>query len=169
MTSASTVTRTVISHSPAETRRLGEAIGQMAQPGDVIGMVGSLGAGKTEMVKGIAQGMGISETAVRSPTFVLMQIYDGRVPLYHIDLYRWEGDEVGLEDAIGGDGVAVIEWADRGRDLSGRELLPPDRVWVAIRNTQDEDREITVTRDAAGGVEWICQMEQKWTILIAKQ
>ena len=161
MTSADTAARTVISRSPAETRRLGEAIGQMARRGDVIGLVGPLGAGKTEMVKGIARGMGIDEMGVNSPTFTLMQIYDGKMPLYHIDLYRWAGDEGGLDDAIFGDGVAVVEWADLGRDLSGRDLLPTDRIWVTIRYTQDEEREITVARDAPDGGEWLCRIDSR--------
>jgi len=160
---------TVISRSPAATRRLGEAMGRMARLGDVIGLVGPLGAGKTEMVKGIAQGMGIGETVVTSPTFVLMQIYDGKIPLYHIDLYRWAGDDVGLDDAIFGDGVVVIEWADRSRDLSGRDLLPPDRLWVTIRYTQGKERAITVTRDAPDGGAWIRRMEQTWTTLADKR
>jgi len=158
----------MISRSPLETRRLGEVIGQMVRSGDVIGLVGPLGAGKTEMVKGIARGMGIDEV-VTSPTFVLTRIYEGTVPLYHIDLYRWVGDDVGLDDAIFGDGVAVVEWADRGRDLLGRDLLPAHRIQVTIRDAQGDTREITVTCNGPAGAGWLGRMEQTWTTLADKR
>jgi tRNA threonylcarbamoyladenosine biosynthesis protein TsaE len=108
---------TFISHSPAETESLGERWGREAQSGLVIGLSGDLGAGKTQLVKGIARGLGIA-ARVHSPTFTLVNEYDGgRLRLFHLDLYRLEtrGQIVsaGLEEFLQPDGVAVIEWAER--------------------------------------------------------
>jgi tRNA threonylcarbamoyladenosine biosynthesis protein TsaE len=111
---------TFISHSPAETESLGERWGRAAQPGLVIGLSGDLGAGKTQLVKGLARGLGIT-ARVHSPTFTLVNEYGGgRRRLFHLDLYRLEtrGQIVsaGLEEFLQPDGVAVIEWAERLED-----------------------------------------------------
>ena len=108
---------TNISHSPAETESLGEAWGRAAKTGLVIALSGDLGAGKTQLVKGIARGLGIT-TRVHSPTFTLVNIYTGgRLTLFHLDLYRLESQEqilsAGLEEYLNPNGVAVIEWAER--------------------------------------------------------
>ncbi len=108
---------TNISHSPSETIALGEAWGRTAQPGLVIGLCGELGAGKTQLVKGVALGLGI-DAAVQSPTFALINIYTGgRLTLFHLDLYRLDTPEqiraAGLEEYLCPEGVTVIEWADR--------------------------------------------------------
>ncbi len=108
---------TFISHSPAETQSLGEAWGRTAQPGWVIALSGELGAGKTQLVKGVARGLGIA-ARVHSPTFTLVNEYSGgRLRLFHLDLYRLETREqilsAGLEEFLPPDGVAVIEWAER--------------------------------------------------------
>jgi tRNA threonylcarbamoyladenosine biosynthesis protein TsaE len=108
---------TIISHSPAETAALGEAWGRDARSGLVIGLSGDLGAGKTQLVKGLARGLGSPEL-VRSPTFALVNAYTGgRLPLFHLDLYRLETREqiigAGLEEYLTPEGVAVIEWAER--------------------------------------------------------
>lgn len=107
---------TYISHSPAETEALGEKWGQAATSGLVIALSGDLGAGKTQLVKGLARGLGILER-VHSPTFAILNIYrGGRLPLFHLDLYRLETRAqiagAGLEDYLQPDGVAVIEWAE---------------------------------------------------------
>ena len=112
---------TCISHSPAGTAALGETGGRDAAPGLVIGLCGDLGAGKTQLVKGLARGLGITE-GVRSPTFALVNIYGGgRLPLYHLDLYRLETREqitaAGLEEYLKPEGVTVIEWAERWFDV----------------------------------------------------
>jgi len=109
-----------ISHSPAETESLGEAWGRAAQSGLVIALSGDLGAGKTQLVKGIARGLGIS-ARVHSPTFTLINVYSGgRLPLFHIDLYRLETREqilsAGIEEYLRPAGVTVIEWAERWFD-----------------------------------------------------
>ena len=107
----------LISHSPAETEALGEQFGRAAQHGWVIALSGDLGAGKTQFVKGLARGLGIS-SRVHSPTFTLVVEYTGgRLDLYHLDLYRLETAEeilsAGIEDFLQPDGVAVIEWAEK--------------------------------------------------------
>jgi len=112
---------TFISHSPAETESLGAAWGRAAQRGWVIALSGELGAGKTQLVKGVARGLGIA-ARVHSPTFTLVNEYDGgRLQLFHLDLYRLETREqilsAGLEEFLPPDGVAVIEWAERIYDL----------------------------------------------------
>jgi tRNA threonylcarbamoyladenosine biosynthesis protein TsaE len=108
---------TFISHSPAETESLGERWGREAVLGQVIGVSGDLGAGKTHLVKGLARGLGIAQR-VHSPTFSLVNIYSGgRLPLFHLDLYRLETPEqirsAGLEEYLRPVGVTVIEWAER--------------------------------------------------------
>lgn len=108
---------TFTSHSPAETESLGETWGREAQPGLVIALSGDLGAGKTQLVKGIARGLGVT-SRIHSPTFTLVNQYSGgRLPLFHLDLYRLETPEqilsAGLEEYLRPDGVAVIEWAER--------------------------------------------------------
>jgi len=108
---------TFISHNPAETESLGECWGRAARRGLVIALSGDLGAGKTQLVKGIARGLGVT-TRTHSPTFTLVNEYDGgRLKLFHLDLYRLETREqifsAGMEEFLQPDGVAVIEWAER--------------------------------------------------------
>src|SRR5437870_6809587 len=108
---------TFISRSPEETMALGEQWGRVATSGWVIGLTGDLGAGKTQLIKGIARGLGIT-AGVHSPTFALINIYEGgRLTLFHLDLYRLETRKqitsAGLEEYLNPDGVAVIEWAER--------------------------------------------------------
>jgi len=112
---------TFISHSPAETESLGAEWGRAAQSGWVIALSGELGAGKTQLVRGVAAGLGIA-ARVHSPTFTLVNEYDGgRLQLFHLDLYRLEtGGQIlsaGLEEFLSPDGVTVIEWAERIYDL----------------------------------------------------
>jgi tRNA threonylcarbamoyladenosine biosynthesis protein TsaE len=106
--------------SPQETRALGARLGLALEPGDVIALEGDLGSGKTELVKGIAEGLGVTST-VHSPTFVLRHRYAGRIPLEHYDLYRLDGGswiDTGLDEP-GEDAVAVIEWPARASALEG--------------------------------------------------
>jgi tRNA threonylcarbamoyladenosine biosynthesis protein TsaE len=112
---------TFISHSPAETETLGEKFGRAARHGLVIALSGELGAGKTQLVKGLARGLGIT-ARVHSPTFTLVNEYGGgRLKLFHLDLYRLESRaqimSAGLEEFLQPNGVAVIEWAERIYDL----------------------------------------------------
>src|SRR5262245_24927420 len=108
----------VMSPSTADTQLLGERLGQLLDAGDIVCLYGELGSGKTVLSKGIAKGLGVSqERAVRSPSFVLIQRYQGRVTVYHADLYRLDGPaevaDIGLHDLLGSDGVVIIEWADK--------------------------------------------------------
>ena len=114
-----------------DTYELGEKIGQMAKPGMVISLTGDLGVGKTVFTQGLATGLGIEEP-VNSPTFTIVQVYEeGRLPLYHFDVYRIgdieEMDEIGYEDYFYGEGVCLIEWADLIR-----EILPEQMCRVTI-------------------------------------
>jgi len=109
--------RTTVTRSEDETRALGRNLSRSLQAGDVVLLTGDLGMGKTVFARGIAQGLGVSEDEVRSPSFTLVNRYHGRVTLYHIDLYRIDRpedlDELGLEEFLGVDGIAVVEWAER--------------------------------------------------------
>jgi tRNA threonylcarbamoyladenosine biosynthesis protein TsaE len=116
------------SASPEQTRALGEAVGRLAGAGDVIALIGELGTGKTLFVGGLACGLGVDPaTYVSSPTFIIMHRYRGRLPLYHIDLYRIETPEalasLGLDEYLQGDGVAAIEWAEHGWGMLPKEML----------------------------------------------
>lgn len=106
----------LVSHSPNDTRAIGRVIGESALPGNVILLIGPLGAGKTCLTQGIAWGLGISEYT-RSPTFVIMTQYKGRLSLFHIDLFRidsnMEVQDLGIDEYINSTGVCVVEWADR--------------------------------------------------------
>ena len=139
-----TETVRIISHSPAETIAIGCGLGKLLQPGDVLCLAGGLGAGKTCLARGKAIGLGADEARVSSPTFVLAQEYRGRIPMYHLDLYRLtsaeEVEEAGLDEYVGGDGVAVIEWPD-----VYSPLLNMDRLTVEIRTTATFERELVLT------------------------
>jgi tRNA threonylcarbamoyladenosine biosynthesis protein TsaE len=139
-TSADFPSRRVASANPPATLRLGERLGRVSEPGDLICLWGELGAGKTQLTKGIAAGLGVEDT-VNSPTFVLMSEYAGRIPLFHVDLYRLAD----AADALAGgvvderqvDGLTVVEWPDR---LG--VVLPPSRLDVRIDGTGDDPRTI---------------------------
>ncbi len=107
---------TFTTHTPEETIELGVKIGKKLQKGDVIAMQGTLAAGKTTITKGIAQALEINET-ITSPTFCLISEYYGKMPLYHMDVYRLDGTEdfvnLGTDDMIYGDGVSIIEWSEK--------------------------------------------------------
>jgi tRNA threonylcarbamoyladenosine biosynthesis protein TsaE len=136
---------TSISHSPSETEALGTQLGRAGHNGLVIGLSGDLGAGKTELVKGLARGLGIT-MRVHSPTFALLNIYTGgRLTLFHLDLYRLERREqilaAGLEEYLTPDGVTVIEWAERwfGKDGSQTSGIK----WVKIETLSETERRLT--------------------------
>jgi tRNA threonylcarbamoyladenosine biosynthesis protein TsaE len=130
----------LIARSVEATRALGAILGRAAEPGDVVSLFGELGAGKTQLAKGIAAGLGVADT-VSSPSFVLMAEYEGRLPLFHIDLYRLAdaADALagGLVDDRQATGVTVIEWAER---LG--EWLPAARLDIRFRGTADAPRRL---------------------------
>ena len=136
------------SFSREDTLQIAYQMAQNAQPGQVYALIGDLGVGKTVFTKGFAEGLGIEEP-VSSPTFTILQIYEeGRLPLYHFDVYRIEEpeemEEVGFDDYVYGDGVCLIEWAGRIE-----EILPEETIWVRIEKdlAQGLDyRRITVVR-----------------------
>jgi tRNA threonylcarbamoyladenosine biosynthesis protein TsaE len=108
-------------HSPKETRSLGEELGKLLRPGDVLVLSGEMGAGKSELTRGIARGLQI-DGPIASPTFTILQAYDtGRLPLYHFDWYRISDPEelyeIGTDEYLCGDGVSVVEWPDRAPDM----------------------------------------------------
>src|SRR5579884_1447229 len=135
------VTLTLHTSSAAQTQALGERIGRMAAEGALILLSGELGSGKTALTQGIARGLDIA-TTVNSPTFTLLkEHHGGRLPLYHFDLYRLsDPDEMwslGFDDYFAGDGVCVVEWADRAADAWSGEWL-----WLHLADMGDEEREI---------------------------
>ena len=121
---------TLASTSPARTRSIGRALGEAAAPGALVALIGPLGAGKTVVAKGIADGLGVT-SVVNSPTFVLMNEHRGRLPLYHVDAYRLDDPEealaAGLLDERQAGGVTVVEWADRLGDW-----LPDERLEIEL-------------------------------------
>jgi tRNA threonylcarbamoyladenosine biosynthesis protein TsaE len=133
------------SRSPGGTERLGEKIGKVLEPGMVIALIGELGAGKTTLTKGIARGLGVTGL-VHSPTFTLIHEHAGRLPVYHFDLYRLESprelEEVGYDGYLYGEGVCIIEWAEKALTL-----LPPDHLEITITG---EDERRTFEMCAAG-------------------
>ncbi len=130
----------ITTNNPEETGKLGVCLGRLAQAGDVFLLVGDLGSGKTCLTQGIARGLDINEYAA-SPTFVLVRELHGRLPLYHIDLYRLDRLEeiadLGLDVYLYGDGVCVIEWAEKGL-----KVLPEEHLLVWLSYVSDTERRL---------------------------
>jgi len=136
---------TITVTSPEATMQIGEQLGQLVQPGDLLLLDGDLGAGKTTLTKGLAKGLGIIGN-VKSPTFTLIREYrQGRVPLYHMDVYRLEdggAEDLGLDEYFDGDGVSVVEWSELIADLLPANYL---RVAISRNDIADDQRVITFT------------------------
>jgi tRNA threonylcarbamoyladenosine biosynthesis protein TsaE len=134
----------LVSHSSLHTERLGERLGRSARPNDVFALWGELGAGKTVLARGVASGLGIDPSEVSSPTFIIFREHgDGRLPFFHVDLYRLEGANVfntGWEECLEAGGVTVIEWPDRAGDA-----LPDDRLDVRLEHIADTKRRVVVS------------------------
>ncbi len=126
------------SHSPEQTQKLGAHLGALALPGDIFFLIGALGTGKTCLTQGIAWGLNIKEYAA-SPSFVIVRELYGRLPLYHIDLYRLdhiaEIMDLGLDDYLYGNGVCVVEWAEKGLGI-----LPTEHLLIQISYLADTER-----------------------------
>lgn len=132
----------ITTHSSQETIDLGKKIGKMLKKGDVIAMQGTLAAGKTTITKGIAEALEIKET-ITSPTFCLISEYQGKMPLYHMDVYRLDGGEdfinLGTDDMIYGEGVSIIEWSEKIMDE-----LPKKTIVLKLEPQEDGSRIITI-------------------------
>lgn len=135
--------RKVSTKGPDETKEFGHGIGRLLHAGDVVGLYGELGAGKTTITKGIAQAFGIGERDIVSASFTLIAEYPTDPPFVHIDLFRISADDeldhIGLGEVIGGRTVAVIEWAEK----AGR-WLPEDMIRITLKTLGEDEREITV-------------------------
>jgi tRNA threonylcarbamoyladenosine biosynthesis protein TsaE len=129
-----------ITKTAEETMSLAEKLGTILQPGDVLTLAGDLGAGKTTFTKGLAKGLGITRT-VNSPTFTIIKEYKGRIPLYHMDVYRLEDsdEDLGFEEYFSGDGVCVVEWA-----VFIEDYLPEERMELVISHKGENEREFQI-------------------------
>ncbi len=131
-----------ISHSETQTRRLGVRLASLLQPGDVLALIGELGSGKTRWIQGVCKGLSVTDPVV-SPTFTLVNEYQGIWPVYHIDLYRLstaaEALTFGLDDYLYGDGITLIEWADRAA-----ALLPPHRLEIELHHLEETKRRVVI-------------------------
>ena len=136
---------TVQLDSPEATHALGARLGALLQPGDFVGLVGELGAGKTQLVRGVASGAGVAAGEVASPTFAIVYPYQGRVLLYHADLYRLESEDelygTGFSDLVtAGDGAVLVEWVEKVPGATPRDWLR-----VELRHAGGDARELTAT------------------------
>lgn len=133
------------SSSPEDTQQLAERLGELLQPGDVCTLEGDLGAGKTTFTKGLGRGLGVKRT-INSPTFTMIKEYVGRVPFYHMDVYRLEDSEedLGFDEYFDGEGVTVVEWAH-----FIEEFLPEDRLEITIHYQNETERLIVLQTDSA--------------------
>lgn len=133
---------TFTTNSAEETIELGKKIGSLLQKGDIIAMQGTLAAGKTTITKGIAQALGVKDT-ITSPTFCLISEYEGKMPLYHMDVYRLDGAEdfanLGTEDMLYGEGVSIIEWSEKIM-----EELPKKTIILKLEPHEEGTRKITI-------------------------
>jgi len=130
--------------SSDETIALGEKIGVVLKPCDILGFYGELGSGKTTMIKGVALGLGVKEQdMVKSPSFVMINEYKGRYPIYHIDLYRVKNGEeilsIGFDDYLYGEGVCLIEWAEKAEGY-----LPENTIKIELEAISLEERKIAI-------------------------
>lgn len=152
------LTTTFASRSEEETERLGQALGRCLEPGDVIGLVGELGAGKTAFVRGVAKGANVpAGMPVNSPTFTIMNLYDAPdLGICHLDLYRlpgmeeWEG--VGVPELLRSGRALLVEWADRFP-----EHLPPETVWVTLNLISEHERSVELRGHSQAAVELMKQ------------
>jgi len=131
----------VITSDPEQTEKIGHYLGALLEPGDLVCLYGDLGAGKTHFSYGIALGLDVQEQYITSPTFTFVNEYEGRVPFYHIDLYRLkepsELESIGFDEYIDSDGATVIEWAERAD-----EELPDEKLSVYFSIISETSREI---------------------------
>jgi tRNA threonylcarbamoyladenosine biosynthesis protein TsaE len=129
--------------SEAETERLGHALAGVLGPGVVIGLAGPLGAGKTRLTRAVAEGLGVDQQAIASPTFVLIHEYEGVLPVYHFDAYRLDSprafEDLGVADYWDAGGICLVEWADKVRGL-----LPDHAWWIRIEPLDRDRRKVAI-------------------------
>ncbi len=151
---------TIVSRNPAETRALAARLGTHLAAGDLVALRGELGAGKTEFVRGLAQGLGVPADTVASPSFALAYEYQGRLTLVHLDLYRLAGVSQeflpDLEDYLSGPQVTAVEWAERLGDL-----LPPAYLEATLTITGEEEREISLAGHGLRGEQLLGQIAEE--------
>jgi tRNA threonylcarbamoyladenosine biosynthesis protein TsaE len=155
------MTLELVTNSPEETREFGKLCGKLSQPGDVFLLSGDLGAGKTCLTQGIAFGLGIKDYAL-SPTFVIMRQMRGRLVLYHVDLYRLdrlaETEDLGLDDYFYGEGISVVEWAEKARSL-----MPPEHLLIDIEYLSGDQRRLRLKPVGRRYEELVRELERSGT------
>lgn len=151
------------SESLEQTRQIGRELAGVLEPGTVVGLVGDLGAGKTHFVQAVAEGLGVERDFVNSPTFVLIQEYEGNVPVCHIDAYRLADSdeflELGADELLGAENVCLIEWADRVADV-----LPRDRITVTMEVTGERSRRLTLSPSGPGSARMLRNLDDSATL-----
>ena len=152
----------LVTHSPEETQRIGADIGERARIGDLILLVGNLGAGKTCLTQGIAWGLGVPDYT-SSPSFVLVREYQGRLNLYHIDFYRLddirEVAELGMSDYLDGEAICVVEWADRALDS-----LPEEHLLIKFEHLAVNERRLRFEPRGQRYVGLVEELKGKWNL-----
>ena len=143
MTTSKNTTK-LVSHSPEQTEKFGREMADKLNAGAVVALYGDLGSGKTTLIRGLVRGLGAEKsTRVTSPTFVLMNMYEGKYPIYHFDFYRLNEPtmiaELGCEEYFGGEGITLIEWAERAG-----ELVPIDCIRIELTAIDEKTRKIQV-------------------------
>jgi tRNA threonylcarbamoyladenosine biosynthesis protein TsaE len=150
----------VTTHSPEETQRLGEALGRLLKPGDVVTLAGEMGAGKTAFAQGVGKGLGVDDP-VSSPTFALVHEYEGRFPVWHLDTYRVasldELSDLSWDDLLSGGGVILVEWPERIAPA-----LPPERLDVTLKYRAGDTRNIELTPHGARIQQLLKQLRKEY-------
>jgi len=148
----------LVTHSAEQTQKLGTSIGRLAEPGDIFFLIGELGAGKTCLTQGIAYGLDIQEYTL-SPSFVIMRELHGRLPLFHMDFYRLDDiaeiGDLGLDDYLYGQGVCVIEWANKGITI-----LPEDHLLIKIDYLGENERSFVIEPMGSRYIRMLTQLKE---------
>lgn len=156
------ITMEFMTRSPQQTLRLGSFLGEMISAGMVVALIGNLGTGKTMLAKGISRGLGVrDEGEVTSPSFVLVNEYEGRVPVFHLDLYRLDNwrqtEEMGWDEWVSGAGVALVEWAEKAMPLWPQEIIEIYFQWMG-----PEERRLLFKGKGKAAVKIIQTLGKKW-------
>lgn len=154
------MTKLLTTHSESETVDLGRAIGAVIDEGTVVGLTGTLGAGKTKLTQGLAYGLGVAEDTVTSPTFTICVPHQGRVPMLHLDAYRInsdeEVDELGLDEVVENGVVLMIEWVERIA-----HLIPPVDLQIDVQQIEEQTRQWKLTGKSAKGKQLVEDIQTK--------